>query len=119
MAHVINKRCEKCNNTYQIHWNGGCRGCVFTQEMNRISIFNSMDVFEKLEDIKKRVDEHNIDLKKIDNTKEIVLTINKTSIKFYPEQDELIFLLDQLSMQLDSAINKTIIYNKVKFEPTY
>ncbi len=115
MAHVINKRCEKCNNTYQIHWNGECRGCVFTKEMNRI---NSMDLSEKLEDIKNRVDEHNIDLKKIDNTEEIILTINNTSIKFYLEQGELIFLLHQLLMQLDSAINKTIHY-KIQSKSTY
>lgn len=105
MAHVINKRCEKCNNTYQVHWNGECRGCVFTKEMNKI---NCMDLSERLEDIKNRVDEHNIDLKKIDNTEEIILTINNTSIKFYLKQDELMSLLDQVLAELNIGINKTI-----------
>lgn len=114
MAHVINKCCEKCNNTYQIHWNGECRGCV----LNRISIFNSMDVFEKLENIKNKIDEHNIDLNKLDKTQEVTLPINGTSIKFYPEQDSLIFLLNQLLEELNTAIDKTI-YSKMQFKSIY
>lgn len=67
-----------------------------------------MDLSERLEDIKNRVDEHNIDLKKIDNTEEIILTINNTSIKFYLKQDELMSLLDQVLAELNIGINKTI-----------
>lgn len=114
MAKVEYKPCEKCNNSFQNHVNGKCTGCIVNERLD----FGSMTVFEKLESIKKKMEDHSIDLKNLDNSEEIILTINGITISYYPKCDELAFLIDQLLMELNSVVDGTIRKRKYS-EPTY
>lgn len=114
MAKVEHKPCEKCNNSFQNHVNGKCTGCI----VREMKDFGSMTVFEKLESIKKKTEDYSIDLKNLDNSGEIILIINGMTISYYPKHNELVSLLDQLLMELNSVVNGTI-RKRLYPEPTY